>query len=255
MQLELRKTGIPVLGLFVAVSSCLGVLLPGPRCFGQSREAALRFQKTANTVLKPVYAPLAEHIVSEFDLAGKKGTGVDVGSGPGTLIIELCKRTEGMHWINAEINPHFFVQFYKAAEEAGVGHRVSAVLADAQTLPFRDDYADIIVSRGSFHFWKDRRRAFSEIYRVLKPGGVAFVGRGFSPNLPVKVARQVRADQGAKGGEPKYDLKETEAELRGIMNTLKIREYRIRLPKPSGSEGVNYGIWLEFRKPECTEGH
>jgi SAM-dependent methyltransferase len=254
MQLQLRKTGIPALGLFFAVSLCVGVLLPAPFCFGQSREAALRFQKTANTALKPVYAPLAEHIVSELDLAGKKGIGVDVGSGPGTLIIELCKRTEGMHWINAEINPYFFVQFYKAAEEAGVGHGVSAVLADAQALPFRDDYADIVVSRGSFHFWKDKRRAFSEIYRVLKPGGIAFVGRGFSPNLPVKVARKVRADQGARGGKPKYDLKETEAELRGIMKELKIREWRIRLPKPPGSEGVNYGIWLEFRKAESPKG-
>ena len=253
--MRLRESGIHSMTLFIAVGLCVGLLLSAPFCLGQSREDALKFEKTADTVLKPVYAPLAENIVSEFDLAEKRGIGIDVGSGPGTLVIELCKRTQRLHWINADINPHFFAHFFRAAEEAGVGGRVSALLADAQTLPFRDDYADIIVSRGSFHFWKDKRRAFSEIYRVLKPGGVAFVGRGFSPNLSVKVARKVRADQGAKGGEPKYDLKETEAELRGIMNTLKIREYRIRLPKPSGSEGVNYGIWLEFRKPECTEGH
>lgn len=254
MQMRLRKTGISVLSSFIAAGLYVGVLLPAPFCFGQSREDAQKFHKTADTVLKPVYAPLAEHIVSEFDLAGKKGIGVDVGSGPGTLIIELCKRTEGMHWINAEINPYFFVEFYEAAEQAGVGHRVSAMLADAQALPFRDDYADIIVSRGSFHFWKNKQQAFSEIYRVVKPGGVAFIGRGFSPNLPVKVARRVRADQGAGGGKPKYDLKETEAELRGIMKTLKIEECRIRLPKPPGSEGVNYGIWLEFRKAESPKG-
>lgn len=253
MQMRLREIGIYALGLIIAAGLCLGALLPAPFCLGQSREDARKFQKTADTVLKPVYAPLAEHIVSEFDLAEKKGIGIDVGSGPGTLIIELCNRTQEMHWINADINPHFFAQFYKAAEEAGVGGRVSAVLADAQALPFRDDYADIIVSRGSFHFWKDKQQAFSEIYRVVKPGGVVFIGRGFSPNLLVKTARKVRADQGAKGGAPKYDLEETEAELRGIMKTLKIKEYRIHLPKPPGSEGVNYGIWLEFRKGEGTE--
>jgi SAM-dependent methyltransferase len=249
----LRKTGISVLSSFIAVGLYLGVLLPAPFCFGQSREDAQKFQKTADTVLKPVYAPLAEHIVSEFDLAEKEGIGIDVGSGPGTLIIELCKRTQRLHWINADINPHFFADFFRAAEEAGVGGRVSALLTDAQALPLRDDYADIIVSRGSFHFWKDKQQAFSEIYRVVKPGGVVFIGRGFSPNLPVKTARKVRADQEAKGGLPKYDLEETEAELRGIMKTLKIKEYRIHLPKPPGSEGVNYGIWLEFRKADGTE--
>lgn len=200
--------------------------------------------KASRKVLAPVYAPLAEQIVADFNLDKKTGIGIDLGSGPGTLIVELCKRTR-LHWVNADINPHFFPYFYKEAEKCGFGHRVSAIFADAHALPFRDNYADIIVSRGSFHLWQDKVQAFSEIYRVLKPGAAAYIGRGFSENLPVKTAKKVRAKQ--RGGM-KYDLEKTANELCEVMNNLGIKKYRIHRPKPPAGEKVNYGIWVEFRK-------
>jgi ubiquinone/menaquinone biosynthesis C-methylase UbiE len=201
--------------------------------------------KASGGTLAPVYGPLAEQIVADFDLDKKTGIGIDLGSGPGTLIIELCKRTK-LHWVNADINPHFFPYFCKSTEEHGFGHRVSAMFADAHALPFRDNYADVIVSRGSFHFWKDKVQAFGEIYRVLKPRAVAYIGRGFSKNLPVETAKKIRAKQ---RGKMNYDVKETANELREIMNGLGIKEYRIHRPNPAGSEGVNYGVWVEFHKP------
>ncbi|MEA3226468.1 MAG: class I SAM-dependent methyltransferase [Planctomycetota bacterium] len=200
--------------------------------------------------LAPVYAPLAEQIVSDFDLSKKDGIGIDLGSGSGTLILELCKRTR-LHWINADIDPHFFPNFYREADERGFGHRVSAIFADAHSLPFRDNYADIIVSRGSFHFWEDRTKAFGEIYRVLKPGAVAYIGRGFSRNLPVETAAKIRSKQGKKMN---YDVDKTANELSNIMKELGIKDYCTDRPKPSGSENVNYGIWVEFHKSEGDRG-
>jgi len=199
--------------------------------------------------LSPVYAPLAEHLVSRFDLRDKDGTGIDLGSGPGTLILELCRRT-GMHWINADINPHFFGMFMDFVEKAGLVGRVGAVFADVQALPFRDNYADIITSRGSFQFWHDKKLAFSEIYRVLKPGGVAYIGRGFSRDLPPEIAREVRKlhAKAGKNGPPPYDVMETKKELIAVMNSLGIKNYSIQIPKPAGSEEIKYGIWLEIRK-------
>lgn len=217
-----------------------------------TREDALKFLHVANTVFRPLYSPLAEQIVKDYNLTDKEGIGIDLGSGPGNLIIELCKRTRQMQWINADINPHFFPFFLKAADEAGVRHQVSAHYADAGNLPFKENYADIIVSRGSFQFWENKPHAFSEIYRVLKPGGAAFIGRGFSENLPVEIARKIRNSKSEGGEPPVYDVGNTANELREIMQTLRIMEYRIRIPKPSGSEGVNYGIWLEFHKPTIS---
>ncbi len=209
------------------------------------KQAAERMIRASQKILAPVYAPLAEHIARELHLAGKAGIGIDLGSGPGNLIVELCKRT-ALHWINADINPHFFAHCYDLAQRHGVAHRVSAIYADAQALPFRDDLADVIVSRGSYPFWPDRKKGFAEAYRVLKPGGVAYIGRGFPEELPVRTARGIRKKQ---GGRIKYDKKKQVAELRKMLDEMGIRGYRIHLPEPPSADGVNYGIWVAFRKP------
>jgi len=221
----------------------------GSREAGSQRKA-LGMIKASRGALAPVYAPLAEQIVTDFNLDKKTGIGIDLGSGPGTLIVELCKRTR-LHWINADINPHFFPYFCEEAKKHGFGHRVSAIFADAHALPFRDNYADIIVSRGSFHSWEDKVQAFSEIYRVLKPRAVAYVGRGFSRNLPVETAKKIRAKQGRRMS---YDVEKTANELYNLMSDLGIKEYRVHIPKPPGSEKVNYGVWVEFRKAERNVG-
>jgi SAM-dependent methyltransferase len=205
---------------------------------------AERMIRAAEGGLAPVYGPLAEEIADKLDLAGKEGVGIDLGSGPGTLIVELCKHTK-LHWINADINPHFFPYFVGKAEAAGCGGRVSTIQADACALPFRDDYADVIVSRGSLQFWPDLQKGLSEIHRVLKPGGVAWIGRGFPERLPLEIAKTIR---GGQGESMKYDPDKTEQQLREIMESLRIQDYRIVRPRLNNSEGVNYGVWLRFHK-------
>jgi len=194
----LRQIHLFTLTLMLCGAGCLdGRSPPSLTNKKYTDQDALSMIKASREALSPVYAPLAEQIVKDFNLHEKEGIGIDLGSGPGTLILELCQRTR-LHWINADINPYFFPHFYRLAQERGFGHRVSAVLSDAQFLPFHDNYADIIVSRGSFQFWEDRIQAFREIYRVLKPGSVAYIGRGFSENLPIETAKKIRSKQSAQ---------------------------------------------------------
>jgi SAM-dependent methyltransferase len=242
----LRRFYLLALVLLLCSTGCVTVKHAPSSADEKYTEAdALGMIRSSRGTLAPVYAPLAEQIATDFDLREKEGIGIDIGSGPGTLILELCRNTR-LHWINADINPHFFPHFYKQAQQRGFGHRVSAVFADAGALPFRDNYADIIVSRGSFPFWQDKRRAFSEIYRVLKPGAVAYIGRGFSENLPVATAKKIR---GKQRGKMKYDMDKAADKLRQIMKVLQIKEWKIHRPNPPGSDNVNYGLWIEFHKP------
>jgi len=233
----------------IRIGFCL-LLLVSHISFASQQLETDEFIRVSNTVLEPVYGPLAEQIVNDYSLAEMKGIGIDLGSGPGDLIIELCKRTKYLHWINADINPGFFPAFFRKAEKAGFVDRVSAIYADAVKLPFHDNFADILVSRGSFHLWGDMTEAFREIYRVLKPGGIAFVGRGFSRELPVETALKIRSEQGKRGSGPGYDVFATAEKLESIMKTLLISNYSIHIPKPPGEKKINYGIWLEFHKPK-----
>lgn len=49
--------------------------------------------------------------------------------------------------------------------------RVTWRQADAQHLPFSDSEFDVVVCHFGVMFFPDKRRAFSEAYRVLKPSG------------------------------------------------------------------------------------
>jgi len=209
-----------------------------------TRANAERMIRAAEGGLAPVYAPLAEEIAERLSLADKDGVGIDLGSGPGTLIVELCRRTK-LHWINADINPHFFPYFLAKAEAQGCGGRVSAIRADACEMPFRDDFADVVVSRGSLQFWPDLHVALSEVWRVLKPGGIAYIGRGLPERMPLETAKKLRANAGEG---PKYDPNQLEQQLRAAMQSLGIEKYVIYRPRRDNPEGVNYGVWLQFRK-------
>ena len=212
-----------------------------------TEDDATKFDKSARSTLAPVYPYLAEYLADRFDLRDKKGIGIDIGGGSGDLVIELCKRTSNFFWINADINTFFAEHVSRRADKEKCTHRVGMVFADAQYLPFRDGYADIIVSRGSLQFWGDRKQAFADIYRVLKPGGSAFVGRGFPPNLPLEVARGVRKQQGK--GMPSYKPEELAEELKTIMADLKITDYELLRPRMDQNE-IGYGVWVVFSKPE-----
>ena len=137
----MRASGaVQVLAMIGAVAGAgVAAEIPGPPEPGEpTRQDALDMIELAETVLAPVYGPLAEQVVAEYGLTATEGIGIDLGSGPGHLIIELCRRTRGMRWINADINPHFFPYFREMATAAGMEHRVGAEPADAQALPFPD---------------------------------------------------------------------------------------------------------------------
>ena len=216
-----------------------------------SRRAAEEFIKTADTALAPVYSCLADYLVARYGLTVSDGVGIDLGGGPGHLVVELARRSPRMRWINADINPHFFPFFQHLADSAGVADRVEAARADAGALPFPNNFADLVVSRGSYQFWSDKQKAFAEILRVLKPGARAFIGRGFPPNLPVETALKVRA---AQEGGPAYNPDSAELELRGIMKRLGVENLSVIRPSPEGVDSLNYGVWIEFSKMESETG-
>lgn len=206
--------------------------------------SAASMHKAATQVLKPVYPYLARYVTDTFALSEKRGTGIDIGGGAGDLVAELCCHTPKMYWISSDINPCYFPYVHKKAQKKHCLGRVGFIRADATDLPFKSNFADVIVSRASFHFWEDMKKGFSEIKRVLKPGGQALVGRGFPPNMPVDTARAIRNKQDKK--ITGYDPDNFANDFNEIMNNLNINDYKIIIPKPEAS--VQYGIWILFRK-------
>ncbi len=105
----------------------------------------------------------------------RKGICIDIGCGTGNLDVELAKRSD-FTMIGLDIDPDMKPLFDKRIREAGLEDRARFVAGDAQKLPFEDDYADAIVSRGTLTFIPDIGKCLREVDRVLKPTGVAFLG-------------------------------------------------------------------------------
>lgn len=238
-----RMIWIAALAVVMAVTPLAGA---GADDNPSTKKSADSFAETAGSVFAPLYGPLADYILTLFQCSSSDGIGLDVGGGAGNLVVELAKRAGSMRWIDVDINPEYFPHVARLARDVDVADRVGFLAADVQQMPFRDGYADFIVSRGSYPFWADKRTGFSEIYRVLKPGGAAFIGRGLPETLPVDVARSIR---GRQNGGPKYDKHAEARELESIMKSLGIADFTIHMPEPAGASDVNYGLWLEIHKP------
>ncbi len=211
---------------------------------GDSVKAA-RMNRVASTVLRPVYPYLAKFIADTFELGEKKGTGIDIGGGSGDLVFELCRHTPGIYWVNADINPYFLPYVCRKARKMSCMSQVGSIQADAMDLPFRENYADVVVSRDCFQSWPDLKKGFAEIVRVLKPGGKAFIGRGFPPNMPPDTYRSIMESQGREIASS-YRLQHYTGPFQQIMEELDVIKYKILVPYEDSES--RYGIWIVFTK-------
>ncbi len=129
----------------------------------------------ARIAFKEVYPSIAKYVVEKYHIMG--GWCLDIGSGPASLAIAMAKITD-LNVLALDISPEMAETAITNIAEAHLSHCILPVIADVHTMPFPDGTFDIIISRGSVFFWEDRPKAFREIYRVLKPGGAAFIGGG-----------------------------------------------------------------------------
>jgi len=124
--------------------------------------------------IKHTYPLTAMRMMAEIG-GIREGICVDVGCGTGNLDVELARRSN-FKIIGLDIDPDMKPLFAKRIREAGLEKRVSFVVGDAQKMPFADNYADVIISRGTLTFIPDIPKCLREVHRVLKPTGVAFLG-------------------------------------------------------------------------------
>lgn len=106
------------------------------------------------------------------DLAGaapERADVLDVGTGPGVLLVELAKRRPDLRLTGVDLS----ADMVAAAERnlRGLGEQVGARVADVTELPFPDQSFDLIVSSLSLHHWDHPEAAAGELARVLRPGG------------------------------------------------------------------------------------
>ena len=99
------------------------------------------------------------------------GEAIDIGCGPGYLVLELAKRSKGLHAIGMDCSEEMLIQADSNARASGLAGRTSFKMGNAEKIPFGDHSFDLVVSTLSLHHWKNPIAVMDEIVRVLKPGG------------------------------------------------------------------------------------
>ena len=104
----------------------------------------------------------------------------DIGGGYGRLANEYLKRARKVY-----IFDYSKTELRQAKEI--YGDKVETKAGDIYKLPFKDNELDGLMMIRVTHHLKDMKKAISELYRVLKPGGVAVIEVANKRTLPKMV--------------------------------------------------------------------
>lgn len=193
-----------------------------------------KMDNRSKTIFKDVYPQIADQIIRRCGI--KEGICIDIGSGPGALAIAVSKVTDlNIYSLDMEEEMNQIAKKNIIDEE--LHHRIFPVNGDVHEMPFPDDFADLIISRGSLFFWGNKEASFREIYRVLKPEGWAYIGGGFgSKTLKNKIRQSVNNSKTDHINIPKISI----TGLKLILNRVPIKDYHIL--------NDNSGLWTLFKK-------
>jgi SAM-dependent methyltransferase len=96
---------------------------------------------------------------------------LDVAAGPGTL--SLLAAEQGFDVTAVDFSANMIAQLEQAARDQKL--QVRCQVADGMALPFTDQAFDAAFSMFGLMFFPDRIQGLRELYRTLRPGGVAVI--------------------------------------------------------------------------------
>ena len=146
------------------------------RTFWKTADDARQYDEFAKTTFARIYPVIANQILDRTGIT--TGTCLDIGSGPAPLAIAIALLSD-LRVTALDSSREMHALALQNIRARGLSRRVIPVIGDVHAIPADDGAFDLVVSRGSYHFWQDLPAAFREILRVMKPGGAAYIGGGY----------------------------------------------------------------------------
>ncbi|MFA6808747.1 MAG: class I SAM-dependent methyltransferase [Eubacteriales bacterium] len=202
---------------------------------------ATDYNKIVKEIFFPIFPLLADDFLQKSRI--EEGICLDIGSGNGYLGLALAEKS-ALKVTLIDIDPEIMELAEKNIRERQLSDRIKTLLANVVELPLQDNYAQLVVSRGSIFFWEDQTKGLNEVYRVLAPGGMAFIGGGFAtPELMKAVGKKMK--------EKNLDWDSHIAGRIGPDAPKKFRDVLSRTNIPESRFEVSYdsvNLWIVIRK-------
>ncbi len=115
------------------------------------------------------YAGVANPFILGRLAPGERVLDLGCGAGTDTLVAAQMVGPDG-HVTGIDMTPEMLSRARAASLEIGVAN-VEFVESEAERLPFPDGSFDVVISNGVIDLIPDKDAVFSELHRVLQPGG------------------------------------------------------------------------------------
>lgn len=103
------------------------------------------------------------------------GRALDVGCGGGANVKRLLKRFDGAKVCGLDHSDVSVAKTLRHNRRAVKDGRCEVALGDVTAMPYADGVFDVVTAFETVYFWQPIGRAFAEIFRVLKEGGVFMI--------------------------------------------------------------------------------
>jgi ubiquinone/menaquinone biosynthesis C-methylase UbiE len=121
---------------------------------------------------KERYLKTADMVMQQMS----SGLTLEIGPGPARTAIETARLLGAVEVVGLDASKTMLEIARRHVQEEELSDRITFQWGNAAQLPFPDGHFDLVVSTGSLHEWKQARRLFDEIHRVLKQGGSVLIG-------------------------------------------------------------------------------
>ena len=120
------------------------------------------------------HAGIAQWGFSHLDLQGNEQV-LDCGCGGGANIAVFLRMVDEGHVMGLDYSPVSVEKAREVNHAAITAGRCEIVQGNVLELPFDDGRFDVVTAFETVYFWPEIARCFTEIYRVLKAGGVFMI--------------------------------------------------------------------------------
>ena len=198
----------------------------------------------AKTTLKDLkrHKLMASQLVKKIPVGGSV---LEIAPGPGYFCIELARL--GSYQITGlDISRSFVEIARKNAAEAGL--EIEFREGNASDMPFADETFDFMFCQAAFKNFSEPVKAIAEMYRVLRPGGVAVISDLRSDAYPEDIEREIKGMDLNHFNETMVRWTFKNMLLKSAYSVTDMESMIARTPFGRGKidvNGIGFQVWLE----------
>ncbi|HKQ85317.1 MAG TPA: methyltransferase domain-containing protein, partial [Candidatus Acidoferrales bacterium] len=158
--------------------------VPEPEIMDDSGEVEAYASAAAQAHLDAIDDTFVAH--AQLLLKGReRGRVLDIGTGPGQIVIKLGYRLTRWKFVGIDRSAAMIDKALESLATAGeLAGRVVFRVADGNALDFHDESFEMVVCNSVLHHIPDPQKLFSEVARVVKPGGAILLRDLRRPSRP-----------------------------------------------------------------------